>query len=217
MMANLKASIKISKSIILAFAWIIGFNLGAIAASGDDEITQARQAENAGRIAEAEAKYLDAIEKFKESKRNIPLSFAFDRLANIYLRQNKLDKAANAYANCIENSKATIARGTDDSGNQLTEQASKLLNKDLGLAMVALGSTYTRQEKFSSAEPILIEATKTIKAALNADHDCVGVALSAIGDLKFAQGKPEEAAEYYQQALAIRKSITPRTTPQLVY
>ena len=53
------------------------------------------------------------------------------------------------------------------------------------------------------------DALSRVKASWGPEHDCTGVALAAIGDLRFAQGKYAEAESYYKQAMAIRSKYHP--------
>ncbi|MDX2107262.1 MAG: tetratricopeptide repeat protein [Candidatus Melainabacteria bacterium] len=215
LLARNNSKITITLSLILGVACLMLQGLIVFAASGDDEISAAKQAEREGKIQEAETKYHEALEIFKNSNRKLPMSFAYDSLGDLNLRQNKLSKAAEFYSKCVANLKETLSRGTDDEGKPFTDESTKLIQKDLGLAMLALGSTYTRQEKYNEAKTSLFEALNTIKKTFGPIHDCVGVALSAIGDLKFAQGLHVEAAQYYRQALAIRKKYHAQNDPNL--
>ena len=106
------------------------------AVSGDNEMEEATQAENAGNYQIAETKYCEAIEKFKDSKRQLPLSFALNSLSNLYVKHNQLGKAVDAYESAVEIRRTALARGTDDRGAQLSESVRKAVQKDLGLTMV---------------------------------------------------------------------------------
>jgi tetratricopeptide (TPR) repeat protein len=108
-----------------------------------------------------------------------------------------------------------VARGTDDSGAPLSASVRKPVQNDLGLAMMALGSVYTRQTEYEKAETTLSNALLTIKSSWGPQHDCVGAALAAIGDLRFAQGNYAEAEKYYRQALAIRRKYHALNDPAL--
>ena len=210
---------KLKTSLLLAsFLCInlVNHSLRVLAAdSGDEEMVEAAQSEKSGHYQEAEAKYREAVEKFTEDKRDLPLSFALDSLGNLYFSQNQLEKAASAYSKVVEICKATVVRGTDDSGVPFSDSARMSIQKDLGLAMVALGSVYTRQTKYQKGEDILPEALLTIKSSFGPQHDCVGVALAAIGDLKFAEGNYAEAEKYYRQSLTIRRKYHALNDPAL--
>ncbi len=177
--------------------------------AGDEEISQAQEAEKKGDQAGAETKYLEAIEKFKSSKRDLPLSWALRNLGDTYAYQNKLDKAANSYKDAWEIRDKVLVRGTDDNGVALSSLNRKLLEKDTALTMVALGGTYTRQKDFIKAQSTLSGALSRVKASWGPQHDCTGVALAAVGDLKFAEGKYAQAEDYYKQAMAIRSRYHP--------
>ena len=118
------------------------------AGPGDNELAEATQSENAGNYQESEKKYREAIEKFKINKRDLTLSFALDVLGNLYFTQNQLDKAVDAYKNAVDIRKIVLARGTDDAGAPLSAPVHKSVQNDLGLAMMALGSVYTRQTEY---------------------------------------------------------------------
>jgi nephrocystin-3 len=185
------------------------------AISGDNEMDEATQAENAGKYQNAERKYREAIEKFKDNKRDFPMSFALNSLGNLYVKQNQLGKAFDAYNNALEIRKVALARRTDDGGAPLAASVSQAVQKDLGLTMVALGSVYTRQKEFEKAENILSNALLAIKTSWGPQHDCVGAALAAIGDLRFAEGNYAEAEKYYRQAFTIRRKYHALNDPTL--
>ena len=171
---------------------------------GDEEVSQAQEAQKQGDQASAENKYLEAIEKFKSSKRDLPLSWALRNLGDIYTEQNKLTEAADSYNYAMKIRNNVLVRGVDDNKIAISSQNRKMLEKDTALIMVALGSVYTRQKDFTKAQSILSDALSRVKASWSSEHDCTGVALAAIGDLRFAQGKYVEAESYYKQAMAIR-------------
>lgn len=185
------------------------------ASPGDQEIAEATQAQNAGNYQQAEMKYRAAIQKFKDNRRDFPLSFALDSLGNLYYQHNQLGKAVDAYKSALEIRKAALKRGTDDRGARLSTSVRKSVQKDLGLAMMALGSVYTQQTDFESAERMLSDALVTIKSNWGPQDDCVGAVLAAIGDLRFAQGNHGEAEKYYRQALAIRRKYHALNDPAL--
>ncbi len=185
------------------------------AGSGDSEMDEATQADSAGKYQNAERKYREAIEKFKDNKRDFPLSFALNSLGNLYVKQDQLGKAVDAYNNSLEIRKAALARRTNDDGAPLSVSITKAVQKDLGLTMVALGAVYIRQKNFEKAENILFNALLTIKTSWGPQHDCVGVALASIGDLKFAAGNYAEAEKYYRQALTIRRQYHTLNDPTL--
>lgn len=186
-----------------------------LAAAGDEEMAEAEQAERAGHFAESETKYREAIEKFKDKKRDLPLGFAWDSLGSLYFKRNQLDKAADAYSKTVDARKAVLTRGTDDNGAPLTGQVLNSLQKDLGLAMMSLGSVYTRQKEYEKAEKLLFDALEIVKATFGPEHDCVGVVLAAIGDLRFAQGNYAEAEKYYAQAIVIRRKYHSLNDPEI--
>lgn len=171
---------------------------------GDEEVAQAQEAQREGDQSKAENKYLEAIEKFKDSKRDLPLSWALRNLGDIYTQQNKLTEAADSYNNAWKIRNDVLVRGTDDNNIAISRLNRKMLEKDTALIMVALGSVYTRQSDFTKAQSTLLDALSRVKASWGPEHDCTGVALAAIGDLKFAQGRYAEAESYYKQAMAIR-------------
>jgi tetratricopeptide (TPR) repeat protein len=176
---------------------------------GDEEVSQAQEAQGEGDQASAENKYLEAIEKFKSSKRDLPLSWALRNLGDIYTQQNRLTEAADSYNNAWKIRNNVLVRGTDDNNIAISSLNRKMLEKDTALIMVALGSVYTRQKDFTKAQSTLSDALSRVKASWGPEHDCTGVALAAIGDLRFAQGKYAEAASYYKQAITIRSKYHP--------
>jgi tetratricopeptide (TPR) repeat protein len=196
---------------LLAFANITQSWTAVIAADliGDEEVSQAQEAQEKGDVASAESKYLEAIEKFRSSKRDLPLSWALRSLGDLYTEQNKLAEAADSYNNAWKIRNSVLVRGTDDNNVAISNLNRKLLEKDTALIMVALGSVYTRQKDFTKAQSTLSDALSKVKASWGPEHDCTGVALAAIGDLKFAQGKYAEAESYYRQAMAIRSKYNP--------
>lgn len=171
---------------------------------GDEEVSQAQEAQKEGDQASAANKYLEAIEKFKSSKRDLPLSWALRNLGDIYTQQNKLTEAAESYDKAWKIRNNVLVRGTDDNNIAITSLNRKMLEKDTALILVALGSVYTRQKDFTKAQSTLSDALFRVKASWGPEHDCTGVALAAIGDLRFAQGNYAEAESYYKQAMAIR-------------
>lgn len=183
----------------------------AIAAdlAGDEEVGQAQEAQKEGDQAKAEYKYLEAVEKFKSAKRDLPLSWALRNLGDIYTQQNKLAEAADSYNTAWKIRKSVLVRGTDDNNIAISSLNRKMLEKDTALIMVALGSVYTRQQDFTKAQSTLSVALSLVKASWGPESDCTGVALAALGDLKFAQGKYAEAESYYKQAVAIRSKYHP--------
>ncbi len=183
----------------------------AIAAdlAGDEEVGQAQEAQKVGDQAKAQNKYLEAIEQFKGAKRDLPLSWALRNLGDIYTQQNKLAEAADSYNNALKIRKSVLVRGTDDNNIAISSLNRKMLERDTALIMVALGSVYTRQQDFTKAQSTLSDALSVVKASWGPEHDCTGVALAAIGDLKFAQGKYAEAESYYKQAMSIRSKYHP--------
>jgi tetratricopeptide (TPR) repeat protein len=176
---------------------------------GDEEVSQAQEAQEEGDQASAENKYLEAIEKFRSSKRDLPLSWALRNLGDIYTQQNKLTEAADSYNNAWKIRNNVLVRGTDDNNVSISSLNRKMLEKDTALIMVALGSVYTRQKDFTKAQSTLSDALSRVKTSWGPEHDCTGVALAAIGDLRFAQGKYAEAESYYKQAMAIRSKYHP--------
>jgi tetratricopeptide (TPR) repeat protein len=176
---------------------------------GDEEASQAQEAQRNGDQASAENKYLEAIEKFKSSKRELPLSWALRNLGDIYTQQNKLTAAADSYNNAWEIRNNVLVRGTDDNNIAITSLNRKMLEKDSAIILVALGSVYTRKNDFTKAQSTLSDALSKVKASWGPEHDCTGVALAAIGDLRFAQGRYAEAESYYKQAIAIRSKHHP--------
>lgn len=186
-------------NVTLPWTAVIAEDLG-----GDEEASQAQEAQRDGDQASAENKYLEAIEKFKSSKRDLPLSWALRNLGDIYTQQNKLTEAAESYKDAWKIRNNVLVRGTDDNNIAITNLNRKMLDKDTALIMVALGSVYTRQSDFTKAQSTLLDALSRVKASWGPEHDCTGVALAAIGDLKFAQGRYAEAESYYKQAMAIR-------------
>jgi tetratricopeptide (TPR) repeat protein len=176
---------------------------------GDEEVSQAQEAQGEGDQASAENKYLEAIEKFKSSKRDLPLSWALRNLGDIYTQQNRLTEAADSYNNAWKIRNNVLVRGTDDNNIAISSLNRKMLEKDTALIMVALGSVYTRQKDFTKAQSTLSDALSRVKTSWGPEHDCTGVALAAIGDLRFAQGKYAEAASYYKQAITIRSKYHP--------
>ena len=176
---------------------------------GDEEVSQAQEAQEEGDQASAENKYLEAIEKFRSSKRDLPLSWALRNLGDIYTQQNKLTEAADSYNNAWKIRNNVLVRGTDDNNIAISSLNRKMLEKDTALIMVALGSVYTRQKDFTKAQSTLSDALSRVKTSWGPEHDCTGVALAAIGDLRFAQGKYAEAESYYKQAMAIRSKYHP--------
>ncbi len=183
----------------------------AIAAdlAGDEEVGQAQEAQKVGDQAKAENKYLEAIEQFKGAKRDLPLSWALRNLGDIYTQQNMLTEAADSYNNAWKIRKSVLVRGTDDNNIAISSLNRKMLERDTALIMVALGSVYTRQQDFIKAQSTLSDALSVVNASWGPEHDCTGVALAALGDLKFAQGKYAEAESYYKQAVAIRSKYHP--------
>ncbi|GEM_PF-1336772 len=186
-------------NVTLPWTAVIAEDLG-----GDEEASQAQEAQRDGDQASAENKYLEAIEKFKSSKRDLPLSWALRNLGDIYTQQNKLTEAAESYKDAWKIRNNVLLRGTDDNNIAITNLNRKMLDKDTAIIMVALGSVYTRQSDFTKAQSTLLDALSRVKASWGPEHDCAGVALAAIGDLKFAQGRYAEAESYYKQAMAIR-------------
>lgn len=192
--------------VIAPLSWTAVFAADLV---GDEEVSQAQEAQKEGNQALAEHKYLEAIEKFKESKRDLPLSWALRNLGDIYTQQNRLTEAAESYNSAWKIRNNVLVRGTDDNNISISSQNRKMLEKDTALIMVALGSVYTRQKDFAKAQSILSDALSRVKASWSPEHDCTGVALAAIGDLRFVQGKYAEAESYYKQAMAIRSKYQP--------
>lgn len=143
------------------------------------------------------------------------MSFALNSLGNLYVKQDQLGKAVAAYKSSLEIRKVALARGTNDEGAPLSAPVVKTVQKDLGITMVALGSVYIRQKEYEKAENILSNALLTIKSIWGPQDDCVGAALAAIGDLRFAEGNYAESEKCYRQALAIRRKYHALSDPAL--
>jgi tetratricopeptide (TPR) repeat protein len=138
---------------VLCITPVIHSSAVLAAGPGDNELAEATQAEIAGNYQESEKKYREAIEKFKDNKRDHPRQNSAGVLGNLYFKQNQLDKAVDAYENVVEIRKIVLVRGTDDGGAPLSASDRKSVQNDLGLAMMALGSVYTRKQNMKRLKP----------------------------------------------------------------
>jgi tetratricopeptide (TPR) repeat protein len=140
----------------------------------------------------------------------LPLSWALRNLGDIYTQQNKLTAAADSYNNAWKIRNNVLVRGTDDNNIAIYKPEPKDARKRYRHHIGGIGKCfYTRKNDFTKAQSTLSDALSRVKASWGPEHDCTGVALAAIGDLRFAQGRYAEAESYYKQAIAIRSKHHP--------
>ena len=94
-------------------------------------------------------------------------------------------------------------RGDDESARQLFEEAFEMFSKSVGAdhwrlagSRADYGTCLIQQERYGSAEELLLAAHPVLSASLGPEHDRTRKAVTHLVELYEAWGKPEEAAEY---------------------
>jgi tetratricopeptide (TPR) repeat protein len=157
---------------------------------------------NQGKLAEAEAMYLRALEGYEKAlgpDHTSTLS-TVNNLGNLYKNQGKLAKAEAMYLRALKGNEKAL--GPDHTSTLFT--------------IHNLGALYSDQCKLAKAEAIYLRALKGCEKALGPDHTSTLSTVNNLGNLYSDQGKLAKAEAMYLRALEGKeKALGPDHTSTL--
>jgi tetratricopeptide (TPR) repeat protein len=197
----------------------------------EDAILRGRELQHAGRYAEAESLLTAALKKAEVSNAGpMMMARSLSALGSVYQDLGRLAEAENAYLRAMEsdpefiepiNGLASLYFDTRQlaKAETLTLRCLAVDERNGGEHLVIaqdmgnLAVVYQMERRYREAEELFLRAIESFEANGGATASSLATILHNFGALRFETGKPQEAAQYVERALAIWEQTLGRNHP----